>query len=197
MLEMTGVIYNNQSMKLGLPAHRYKKYSSYQPVNPILKALDRFLDATLMRVGFLSQVYSHHWHWKKISYDKKYEKFSFFQKGVTRSIPTNLPFQGAIAHLGGRLLGYLIEPDFSHPEFPKKSSKIYYGFRQPWQEKNIKVLEIPIEGKSLSLSGKENCFIYLIGEDQNPVPLKVTVDETTKKPKLFHRKSLPKDVWVI
>jgi hypothetical protein len=184
-------------MKFGLPPHRYKKYSSYRPVHPILEALDRFLDATFMRIGFLSQVYSHHWHWRKIPYDKKYDKFSFFQKGVRESVPTNFPFQGAIAHIGGRLLGYLIEPDLTHPAFPKNSSKIYFAFRQPWQEKNIKVLEIPVEGKSLSLAGKEDCFIYLIDENQNPVPLKVFEDEITKKPKLIHRKDLPKDVWVI
>lgn len=150
-----------------------------------------------MKIGFLNQVFSHHWHWKKIPYKKEFDEFTLKLPGIEDSISKDLPFQGAIAHMGGRLYGYLIEADTNHPSYQNTNTDIYFGFRQPWQSEHINVLEIPLENKSLALAGKEDCFIYLLDQNLKPIPAKVKTNPKSHKPQLISRRYLDQNIWVI
>lgn len=146
-----------------------------------LKIADFILEHTAMR---WLRIHSHHWHWRKISYSKPFDNHELFLEGAPEGNPTNNPFFGAIAHLGGRPFGHLIGPDQTAITQAQRQQGYFIGFSHyPGEEifrANLKQYQ-PL----MLLSGPDRgCYAYAMDADGTPIKLK-------NYSGLMHRNNLP------
>ena len=156
------------------------KYQTNPTLPLIFRIADEILELLAMR--FLD-VFSHHWHWKNIEYDPKFEEHEISLKGAPSGNPHNNPFFGVIAHLGGRPYGYVVEAENSKDGY-------FLGFKHPGSSQmrrcNIKLTE-PV----MLLAGPDDgCAVFAMDESNNPLEIK-------QLSPLIHRRDKPKSVRIL
>lgn len=165
----------------------YPRYR-YQTVPDIklpFKVADVVLEETFMR---FKKIYAHHWHWEDVQFDPKLKEFGVFLEGAPIGNPQNNPLFGAIAHLGGRPLGYLMDIDRENPELENK--EFFVGFNWPGAQ-HLRRCKLKLSRSFFLMAGPDNgCIAYAMDENGNPLHLKKMSD-------LIDRREMPPGVRVL
>lgn len=146
------------------------------------KIADSILEFLAMR--FLD-VFSHHWHWQNITYDRQFDNQGIVLNGAPYGNPQNNPFFGVIAHLGGRPWGYIVDAERENSDEP-----YFIAFHHPWA-REMRRCNIELKGPVMLLSGPDNgCEVYAMDKYGQPLEIKQITD-------LIHRKDKPVDVRIL
>jgi hypothetical protein len=143
---------------------------------------DSILEFLAMR--FLD-VFSHHWHWQNVAYSNNFDNLGIRLKGAPYGNPQNNPLFGAIAHLGGRPWGHIVEAVRENPEEP-----YFIAFHHPGSNE-MRRCNIELKSPVMLLSGPDNgCEVFAM--DKNNTPL--TLISLTN---LIHRQDKPAYVRIL
>lgn len=163
-----------------------EKYETLVPLSRKLVALDLTLEFVFMR---FAKIYSHHWHWRNFKRNPETENFGIYLNGSSRGNTSGNPFYGAIAHLGGRPDGYIINAVTKNPDTSDRDG-YFVGIRDPGS-KYDKLCILKVTKPVFFLAGPdEGCFAYAFDENGCPLPLKQLSE-------LTHRNNMPQGIRVL
>jgi hypothetical protein len=160
-------------------------YATFPEIPTHFKLADRLIEPFMKR----KRIYAHHWHWEDIPFDARFKEYKQVLPNAGVGNPQNNPFFGAIAHLGGRPLGYLLDLDREDPR-TQGVKDFFVGFN--WDGAEImRRCKLKLTKQFFMMAGPDtDCNVYAMDETGNPLPLK-------KLTGLIHRNTMPAGVRIL